>query len=145
LEEARAFSARVLSDEVLSNAVDISLSCTTNHFEDAWKDMVEFNVFDQLPSLQVPTLVVAGAADSLLPFNLRDFQQLSNATLHVFSRVAHGIPREAAKELAECIHDFCEHGVVTYSTLVQRWIQKRKSSATTTTNQGQRDIHKSAL
>jgi hypothetical protein len=63
--------------------------------------------------------VIAGAADGLLTANLKDFQRLPNATLHVFSRVSHGLPREVPEELAGVIADFMEHGVVTAQTLME--------------------------
>ena len=49
--------------------------------------------------------------------NLADFARLGNATLHVFSRVSHGVPTEVPEELANVIADFVEHGVVTAATL----------------------------
>ena len=64
-------------------------------------------------------MMVAGAADSLLPANLLDFQRLPNATLHVFSRVSHSVPREVAPAFARVLADFMEHGVVTSTTLLE--------------------------
>ena len=55
---------------------------------------------------------MAGAANSLRKANIEDWQRLPNATLHVFSRVGHGIPTEVPDELSEVLKDFLEHGVV---------------------------------
>ena len=64
-----------------------------------------------------PTMVMSGAADGLLSENLRDFARLGNATLHVFSRVGHGVPREVPSAFARVLSDFLEHGVVNVRTL----------------------------
>ena len=66
------------------------------------------------------SLVVSAAADGLLASNLADYRRLPNATLHVFSRVSHGVPGEVPEELASVIADFMEHGVVTAGTLLGR-------------------------
>ena len=64
---------------------------------------------------------MAGAADDLLRRNLADFGRLSKtATLHVFSRAGHGLPREVPRELARVILDFKAHGVVRGYHLRQR-------------------------
>ena len=78
--------------------------------------MVNFNIEDQLSELDTPTLVVAGAADGLCKANVEDWQRLPNATLHVFSRVGHGIPREVPDEFSEVLKDFLQHGVVNAQT-----------------------------
>ena len=70
--------------------------------------------------ISTPTLMVAGSADGLLPYNLRDFERLGNASLHVFSRVSHGVPREVPAGLSRVLADFMEHGVVTAATLEAR-------------------------
>ena len=75
---------------------------------------------DALYQMQVPTLVIAGAADGLLPHNLLDFQRLPNATLHVFSRVAHSVPSDVPEEFSEVVADFMEHGVVNNQTQLQK-------------------------
>jgi pimeloyl-ACP methyl ester carboxylesterase len=70
--------------------------------------------------MQVPTLLIAGAADGLLPHNLLDFQRLPNATLHVFSRVGHGVPSDVPAEFADVVADFMQHGVVNNQTQLQK-------------------------
>ena len=79
--------------------------------------MLRLNVKDQLNTLNTPTLIIAGAADSLCEANIEDWQRLLNATLHVFSRVGHGIPREVPDKLPEVLKDFFEHRVVRGQTL----------------------------
>ncbi len=64
--------------------------------------MLKFNVMERLHMMRVPTLMVAGAADGLLHLNLRDFEKLKLASLHVFSRVGHLIPREVRSARTSC-------------------------------------------
>ncbi len=118
IEERLATTARVHDPEQIVRAVDRALSVSDGHFEESWQSMVDYRRGDQLANLEVPTLVIAGAADGLLTANLKDFQRLPNATLHVFSRVSHGVPREVSAEFAEVIGDFMEHGVVTAKALM---------------------------
>ena len=94
-----------------------SLRASPQHFELLWTAMTTFNpesvAKGGLSALNTPTLICAGAADDLLRTNLADFGRLSRtATLHVFSRVGHGLPRECPAELARVINDFLVHGVV---------------------------------
>ena len=74
----------------------------------------------RLDELTTPTLIIAGAADGLCKANVNDWQLLPSATLHVFSRVGHGIPRDVPDEFAEVIADFMVHGVVNAKTQQQK-------------------------
>ena len=130
--ESRALRAARASDELVrqnvvvnprgrteadvARSVERTLSVSDLHFENSWRELVEFNQGDRLRDIQTPTLVVAGATDSLLPANLKDFQRLPNATLHVFSRVGHGVPTDVPIEFAEVLDDFFTHGVLNAQT-----------------------------
>ncbi len=70
--------------------------------------------------MTVPTLLIAGAAGGPLLANLADFQKLPNATLHVFSRVGHGVPSDVPDEFAAVVADFMQHGVAVARTLQDR-------------------------
>ncbi len=70
--------------------------------------------------MTVSTLLIAGAAGGPLLANLADFQKLPNATLHVFSRVGHGVPSDVPDEFAAVVADFMQHGVVVAQTLQDR-------------------------
>lgn len=111
-------TARVRDEAQIAGAVDRALSVSDGHFEQSWQELVGFRRGDEIGRINTPTLVVSGAADGLLTANLKDFQRLPNATLHVFSRVSHGIPREVPEQFAEAVGDFLEHGVVTSQTLL---------------------------
>jgi pimeloyl-ACP methyl ester carboxylesterase len=100
--------------------VDRTLSVSDGHLEQLWREQLTTRRGDRLREITTPTLVVAGAADMLLPDNLRDFSRLPNATLHVFSRVGHGVPSDLPDAFAEVVADFMEHGVVVAGTVRNR-------------------------
>jgi pimeloyl-ACP methyl ester carboxylesterase len=113
-------SAREGHDDRIAESVDRALSVSAGHFDDSWTALVDSRRGAQLASVTVPTLIVAGAADGLLQANLKDFQRMPNATLHVFSRVGHGVPTDVPDEFSEVVADFMQHGVVTAKTLMDR-------------------------
>ena len=104
---------------------DQVLATSEGHMTESLSAMEELRLADHLGGIMTPTLIIAAAADVLLRYNLRDFGQLGNATLHVFSRVGHGIPSEVPSALARVIPDFLEHGVVTAQTLVEQAQKKQ--------------------
>ena len=109
------------ADEALvAQAVDRALSVSDGHYEGGQQTMREFRVGDRLEGLTTPTLMITAAADGLLEANLIDFLRLPNATLHVFSRVAHGVPGEVPAAFARVLADFMAHGVVNAATLRER-------------------------
>jgi pimeloyl-ACP methyl ester carboxylesterase len=116
LEESVALAGRP-DPEYLLFSIERGLACSEGHYEGAWQSLVEYRQGNRLGEITVPTLMMAGAADALLFANLRDFERLGNATLHVFSRVGHGMEYEAPEEFNPVLADFLEHGVVTARTL----------------------------
>ena len=117
---ARVARAEVVSDDEVARSVDRALSASDGHFNDSQQAMRDFSVGDRLSGLVTPTLMIAGAADNLLRANVENYLKLPNATLHVFSRVGHGIYSEVPDALAEVIADFMVNGVVTAETLQER-------------------------
>ena len=75
------------------------------------------NIQTHLKEILNDVLYIAGAADFLIKDNLKDYLLMRNATLHVFSRIGHSIPREIPKECALVMKDFFKHGVVNFKTL----------------------------
>ena len=61
----------------------------------------------------------AELSDGLLTSNLKDFARLDHATLHVFSRVGHGVPGEVASAYSRAVTDILEHGVVNGQTITK--------------------------
>ena len=98
-----------------ATAVLLDRSVSKAYYDGSWASMCAFRVVPK--QITVPTLMIAGAADNLLSANLADFKALPNASLHVFHRVGHGVPREVPGPLAELLHDFAHHGVHTWKTL----------------------------
>ncbi|MCA9824806.1 MAG: alpha/beta hydrolase [Dehalococcoidia bacterium] len=120
ISERTIMAPREGQEERIRRAVDRALSVSEGHFEQSWEELRDSRRGDALYQMQVPTLVIAGAADGLLPHNLLDFQRLPNATLHVFSRVAHSVPSDVPEEFSEVVADFMEHGVVNNQTQLQK-------------------------
>ncbi len=116
IRERTIMAAREPDADRIARSVDRALSVSEGHFEQSWHELCDSRRGDALYQMQVPTLVIAGAADNLLPHNLVDFQRLPNATLHVFSRVGHGVPSDVPDEFSAVVADFMEHGVVTAQT-----------------------------
>ena len=104
----------------VARGVDRSLAVSEGHYEGGQQAMREFRVGDRLGALTTPTLMMTAAADGLLEANLVDFLRLPNATLHVFSRVAHGVQTEVPGAFARVLSDFMVHGVVNATTLQER-------------------------
>ncbi len=120
IRERTIMAAREPNAERIALSVDRALSVSDGHFEQSWQELVDSRRGDRLSEIKTPTLMIAGASDGLLPSNLKDFQRLPNATLHVFSRVGHGVPSDVPDEFAEVVADFMENGVVTAATLQER-------------------------
>lgn len=117
IQERLALNARIDDADEIAKSVDRALSVSQAHYDQCWDALVNYRKGDRLAEIQTPTLVMAGAADGLLSDNLLDFGRLPNATLHVFSRVSHGVPREVPRAFARVLVDFMQHGVVTARTL----------------------------
>ena len=113
-------SARPPSEEEAERGAKRVLAASEGHMTETLDAMEGLRLGDRLGEIGTPTLMIAGAADALLPYNLQDFARLGNATLHVFSRVGHGIPSEVPAALARVLPDFLTHGVVTAQTLTDR-------------------------
>jgi 3-oxoadipate enol-lactonase len=124
LRRQLAGNAREYGADNVASQVDRALSVSQGHYDGCWESLVDFQRGDELTNIQTPTLMIAGAADSLIAANLKDFQRLPNASLHVFSRVSHQVPREVPSAVARVIADFAEHGVVTARTLADRAMAK---------------------
>ena len=114
-----AGTPRGLSEADAARQVDRQLNCSVGHYDGCWDAMVDYRKGDRLSAIETPTLLLAGAADGLLTSNLADFARLGNATLHVFSRVGHGVPREVPSAYSRVVSDFLAHGVVNARTVAQ--------------------------
>jgi pimeloyl-ACP methyl ester carboxylesterase len=123
------YPARPRSREEVERGVERELAVSEEHVLESLEAMSAMRLGDRLGEITTPTLVVAGAADSLLSHNLADFGRLGNATLHVFSRVGHGISSEVPSAMARVLPDFLEHGVVTAATLAARAAEASRAAS----------------
>ncbi|MCU1374677.1 MAG: hydrolase, alpha/beta fold domain containing protein [Actinomycetia bacterium] len=93
------------------------VAVSAGHVDGLAASLADFDLTGRIGEMQVPTLVVSGAADAAARVHLEDYARLPNATLHVFSRVGHVPSIEAPEAFAEVLDDFLVHGVVTLATL----------------------------
>ena len=96
------------------------LGVSNGHYVQGMQTMSALSAGDRLGELTMPTLVIAGGADGLLPANLKDFGRLPNATLQVFSHAGHEVSIHEPDGVAHCIDDFLSMGVITAKTLAKR-------------------------
>ena len=129
-ERMAGIAREELADEAeVTEAVDRSLSTSDGHYDDGMVAMATLRVGDRLDEMTTPTLMITAAADFLLEANLRDFQRLPNASLHVFNRVAHGVQTEVPDEFAALVADFVDHGVVNTDTMAERMAAAQAAAA----------------
>jgi pimeloyl-ACP methyl ester carboxylesterase len=106
---AMRFRDDVETDAWFEDRVRHVLSVSDGHFEQGAESMSRLAVGDRLADIALPTLMIAGAVDSLLAANLRDFQRLPNATLEVLSRAGHEVAVHEPDRVAEAIRSFMRH------------------------------------
>ncbi len=68
----------------------------------------QFDLRDQLPTIQLPTLVIGAAADMMTPPKFSHYlaEHLPQGELLIFDNVGHFIPQEKPSELASAIQTF---------------------------------------
>ena len=117
---AMQFREDVETEEWFVDRAEHILSVSDGHFERGAESMRDLDVAHRLPEITTPTLMIAGAVDSLLEANLADFMNLPNATLEVLSRAGHEVAVHEPDRVAEAIDSFMVHGPVTAATLMAR-------------------------
>jgi len=117
---AMRFRDDVETDEWFEDRVRHILSVSDGHFEQSAESMSDLAVGNRLGDVTLPTLMIAGAVDSLLAANLQDFARLPNATLEVLGRAGHEVAVHEPDRVAEAIAAFMLHGPVTAASLVAR-------------------------
>lgn len=118
--QAQRFREDVETDEWFESRADHILGVSDGHFETGAESMRDLNVGHRLGEITVPTLMLAGSVDALLPANLADFLRLPNASLHVFSRAGHEVAIHEPDGVARVIDEFMQHGAVTAAHLAAR-------------------------
>jgi pimeloyl-ACP methyl ester carboxylesterase len=117
---ATRFRPEIETDAWFNSRIDHILAVSEGHYVQGAESFAQLRVGDRLIDLEVPTLVLAGAVDSLLAANLADFSRLPNATLQVFSRAGHEVAVHEPEGVAAAIDAFMRHGVVTAAKLSSR-------------------------
>ena len=117
---AMQFRDDVETEEWFLDRAEHILSVSEGHFERGAESMQSLDVADRLPQITTPTLMIAGAVDSLLLPNLMDFMRLPKATLEVLSRAGHEIAVHEPGRVAHAIDQFMIHGPITAATLMAR-------------------------
>jgi pimeloyl-ACP methyl ester carboxylesterase len=117
---AMQFRDDVETEEWFLDRAEHILSVSDGHFERGAESMRDLDVGHRLAEITTPTLVIAGAVDSLLIPNLQDFLRLPNATLEVLSRAGHEVAVHEPERVAAAIHSFMVYGPVTAVTLMAR-------------------------
>jgi pimeloyl-ACP methyl ester carboxylesterase len=117
---ATRFRPEIETDAWFNSRIDHILAVSEGHYVQGAESFAQLRVGDRLIDLEAPTLVLAGAVDSLLAANLADFSRLPNATLQVFSRAGHEVAVHEPEGVAAAIHGFMRHGVVTAAKLSSR-------------------------
>jgi pimeloyl-ACP methyl ester carboxylesterase len=122
LGDRRATAAEA---QAAARRVQQALDASDDHHLHLWRDMERIRL--DLGALRVPTLMVAGAADSVLRSNLQDYTAMHRScSLHVFSGVAHDVPTAVPRQLAEVVAGFLEHGLAS-AQLLHRALEERRS------------------
>jgi pimeloyl-ACP methyl ester carboxylesterase len=115
--KAMRFRPEVETDAWLEDRVEHVLGVSDGHYEGGAQAMHELQVGHRLGGLATPTLMIAGAVDSLLTTNLNDFLHLPNATLEVLSRAGHEVAIHEPDAVARAIAGFMAHGPISAGTL----------------------------
>jgi len=118
--KAMRFRPEVETDAWLESRVEHVLGVSDGHYEGGAQTMHELQVGHRLAELKTPTLMIAGAVDSLLASNLNDFLKLPNATLEVLSRAGHEVAIHEPDAVANAIAGFMQHGPITAAHLQAR-------------------------
>ena len=117
---ALRFREDVETDAWFEDRADHVLGVSEGHFEQGAESMQALALGARLGEIETPTLMIAGAVDSLLVPNLQDFLKLPNATLEVLSRAGHEVGVHEPERVADAIEAFMQHGVVRAETLMAR-------------------------
>ncbi|MEM7017321.1 MAG: alpha/beta hydrolase [Pseudomonadota bacterium] len=117
---ATRFREDVQTDAWFESRVDHLLRVSEGHLTGGMASMRQLDVADRLAELKVPTLMLAGAVDGLLTANIKDYQRLPDAALHVFSRAGHDVAVHEPDGVAEAIDQFMQHGPMSAAKLLAR-------------------------
>ena len=109
---AARFRPDVQTDDWFESRVDHLMRVSEGHLLGGMESMYALRAADDIAGADVPTLMIAGAVDGLLPSNIADFQTLPNATLQVFSHAGHDVAIHEPDGVSDSIDKFMRYGVV---------------------------------
>lgn len=121
--KALRFRKDVETDDWLEDRVRHVTTVSSGHYTGGAATMRTLAVGDRLGEVTMPTLIIAGAVDGLLPANLKDFARLPNATLQVFSYAGHEVAIHEPDGVAQAIDTFMQHGAVNAKTLQRQLVE----------------------
>jgi pimeloyl-ACP methyl ester carboxylesterase len=113
LAQYRATCVRpdIEDDAWFNSRIDHIFGVSDGHFDGGALAMRDLRVGERLAQITVPTLVIAGSADTLLPANLDDFRRLPNAALQVFARAGHDVAIHEPDGVADAIDRLLREGL----------------------------------
>ena len=114
------FRPEVETDAWLADRVKHVLGVSDGHYDQSLESMGALRAGERLHTLMTPTLMLAGAVDSLLFDNLNDFMALPNATIEVLARAGHEVAIHEPGRVAEAIDAFMKHGPVNAADLTPK-------------------------
>lgn len=118
-QKARRIIPLLFPKDFIQNNPEI-VERTINHMliapitEDAYmrqlKACMEFNAYDRLPTINRPTLVMAGKEDVLLPYQNDEIiaKRIPKAKLILYDNVGHGMTTQVAEDFTEKVIKFLE-------------------------------------
>jgi 3-oxoadipate enol-lactonase len=98
--------ARPLSEERIEQLLDDEETWLPQASHGAIEALRPLHLGERLGELEMPSLVMVGDRDALLPGNLSAAARMPNAGLQVYYRASHLLPMELPGELASLIDEF---------------------------------------
>jgi len=104
----RTIYARPPADPRLAGVVQTLLDASEGHRTESIDSMVALRLYDHLPQLTVPTLIVGGDRDTLVPTQsmLEAYALIPGCGLQIFHRVGHVVQVEVPQAFAAVVTDF---------------------------------------
>ena len=100
--------ARPLSDTTVERGIAQGLKVSEGHRRESLEAMVGLRLYERLPELKLPVLMVGGDLDNLVPVAtmLEAYGRIPNCGLQIFHRVGHMVQQEVPLEFASLVQDF---------------------------------------
>ena len=109
----RASFFRPVDPAYYAQLLDRAMSISDGHLRDSLASMAEARLGDRLGEVRVPSLVVLGDRDALVPpsATLRTYQRLPNCGLQAFHRVGHSPQIEVPEAFNAVLDEFVQHTI----------------------------------